>query len=79
VHDEDTYVDLAFGESGEIVGADTATRVRGKTIQPWNGWFRDFAEFDGIRIPIRAEAWWKTPDGPFTYWRGEVTSFRRIE
>ncbi len=75
-HDERTYVDLLFDRGGDIVGAKTAARSRGHVVQPWEGRFWDFKDFDGIRAPSRGEVWWDTPDGAFVYWRGEVTSLR---
>jgi hypothetical protein len=28
----------------------------------------------GVRIPTHGEVWWELPNGPFTYWRGTITS-----
>jgi hypothetical protein len=61
VNDEQTWVDLLFDGSGDIVGARTTTRAR---------------DGDGIRAPSRGEVWWETPEGRFVYWQGEVRSLR---
>lgn len=74
VHDPQTHVDLNFDDSGDIVGARTTTRARGSILQPWEGRFYDYRDYDGIRAPSRGEVWWETEDGPFVYWRGFVTS-----
>jgi hypothetical protein len=41
---------------------------------PFLGSFGDYVELGGIRVPGSAEVSWELPEGPFTYWRGEVTS-----
>jgi hypothetical protein len=41
---------------------------------PWIGEFGDYVELGGIRVPRKAEVRWELSDGPFAYWRGEVTS-----
>jgi hypothetical protein len=79
VINEQTYVDLIFNSDGDIVGTKTTTRSRGDKIQPWVGRFTDYKQFEGIRAPSRAEVWWETPEGPFVYWRGEVTSLQWLE
>jgi len=72
--EEDTYVDLHFNDEGDIIGAKTDTRIRNDSPQPWKGKFSDFKEFGGIRIPSKGEVCWETPDGPFVYWKGSITS-----
>lgn len=76
VHDEQTYVDLLFDAAGDIAGATTDTRCRGEQPQPWGGQFGDYRDFGDVRAPATAQAYWDTPQGRFTYWRGEVTSLR---
>jgi hypothetical protein len=46
----------------------------GGALTRWIGEYGDYASFDGIRVPARREVRWKLPDGPFTYWRGTITS-----
>jgi hypothetical protein len=64
----------------EIVAA-SATRPRlednGKPTS-WTGTFGDYRELGGLRIPTKAEARWELPDGPFTYWQGEITHAEQI-
>jgi hypothetical protein len=70
-------VDLRFDRVGDILATFAhRPRIEGKQIvaRPWMGVFSDYAVLGGIRIPTRAEVHWELPDGPFTYWRGTVTS-----
>jgi hypothetical protein len=70
---------LEFDAAGDLVGAATDARPRteGQKIvpTPWAGSYSEFAAFDGIRVPTRADVRWELADGPFTYWRGRLTSF----
>lgn len=74
--DEDTYVDLHFDDAGDVTGVSTTTRVRGDLgeAQDWEGRFFDYRDFGGLRAPSRGEVGWRTEDGLYLYWRGEVTS-----
>jgi len=71
-------VQLHFDTAGDLVAArcDARPRGEGKTSvpTPWAGSFSDFAVHTGVRLPTRGEARWELPDGPFTYWRGTITS-----
>ena len=42
---------------------------------PWRGWFRDYAEIGGRRIPVQGEVGYVYPDGFESYWRGRVTGY----
>lgn len=67
-------------ESGviESVRAEARGRTVGKTVTltPWEGRWSDYAERDGLRVPMRGEVAWLAPEGPRVYWRGEVTALR---
>jgi hypothetical protein len=70
-------VRLSLDEMGLIRGATgIRPRLAGKTAieTPFVGHFGDYVEVGGIRIPGSAEVSWELPEGPFTYWRGEVAS-----
>jgi hypothetical protein len=70
-------VQLSFDESGLIrSAAGLRPRVAGRTAieTPFTGTFGDYVELGGVHVPRSAEVSWDLPDGPFTYWRGEVTS-----
>jgi hypothetical protein len=65
-----------FDESGEIVKT-IANRPRAEAHHeptPWVGSYRDYRDFGGVRAPAYGEVAWELPDGPFTYWRGTITS-----
>jgi hypothetical protein len=69
-------VRLIFNEVGEIAQA-VAERPRleaGNALTPWIGVYSDYQQLGGVRLPTRAEVSYELPDGPFTYWRGRVTS-----
>jgi hypothetical protein len=73
---ERVAVRLDFNERGEI-DRSVAQRPRleaDKAVTPRIGEFGDYREFSGAWIPTRGEMRWELPDGPFTYWRGSVTS-----
>lgn len=80
--DEDTWVDLFFDKAGDVERVSTSTRVRGDlgVAQPWEGRFFDYRTFgegnEALRAPSRAEVGWRTPDGLYLYWRGEIASLR---
>jgi hypothetical protein len=70
-------VRLSLDDAGLIRSA-SAMRPRlagGESVEtPWVGRFGDYVELGGVRVPGSAEVSWELPGGPFTYWRGEVTS-----
>ncbi len=44
----------------------------------WRGWFKDYAEIGGRRIPLQGEVGYEYPDGFESYWRGRVTGYEVI-
>ncbi len=69
-------VRLIFDEAGAITQT-IAERPRieaGGEVARWIGEYSDPQELSGVRLPTRGEVRWELPDGPFTYWRGRVTS-----
>ncbi len=69
-------VSLTFNDAGEIAQtvADRPRVEAGDRVTRWVGVYGAYEEFGGVLIPTRAEVRWELPDGPFTYWRGKVTS-----
>jgi hypothetical protein len=70
-------VRLSFDEAGLVRGASgIRPRLAGRTSvdTPFVGTFGEYVELGGIRVPGSADVSWELPEGPFTYWRGEVTS-----
>jgi hypothetical protein len=76
---ERVAVQLHFDPAGDIGGMSTEARPRtvGKQVvdTPWSGVFGEYREFNGVRLPTTGEVSWLLPDGPFTYFRGRVTSW----
>jgi len=68
---------FTFDRAGliESVRAEARGRsVGGKIVPtPWEGRFWDYAERDGVRVPLEGEVSWLTPAGPHPYWRGRIT------
>lgn len=71
---------LVFNQAGEI-SQTVAERPRieaGNVVTPWIGDYRDYRPFDGVLVPTRGEVRWELPEGPFTYWRGTITSLELV-
>jgi hypothetical protein len=71
---------LRFDDDGNIVEA-RAERPRaeaGNAPTPWVGEFGDYASLGGVVVPRRGTVRWELADGPFTYWRGVVTSLELL-
>jgi hypothetical protein len=69
-------VRLIFDEGGEIAQT-VAERPRiegGNEVTRWIGEYSDYQQVVGVRLPTRGEVRWELPTGPFTYWRGRITS-----
>ena len=66
-------------EDGDIarIEADDRPRTIGRRILPtrWEGCCGDYREMEGCRVPTRAGVSWLLDDGPFEYWRGNVTGY----
>jgi hypothetical protein len=70
-------VHLSFDEAGFVrTVSGIRPRMAGRTAidTRFSGSFGDYVELGGIRVPCTGEVSWELPEGPFTYWRGEVTS-----
>lgn len=63
-------------EDDEIIRtvADRPRLESAGAVTRWVGEFSDYQSFGGIRMPARGEVRWELPEGPFTYWRGTITS-----
>jgi hypothetical protein len=74
---ERVAVRLRFDAKGDILAVlAQRPRINGRHFveSRWVAVFSGYDELGGIRIPTRAEVRWELPDGPFTYWIGEVTA-----
>jgi hypothetical protein len=47
-------------------------------ITPWSGNLSEFREWEGLRIATHLEVLWHLPEGPFTYFRGDVITFTTL-
>jgi hypothetical protein len=73
-----TAVNYEIGEKGlPICGRADRPRLIGKKAvpTPWSATVLEFRERDGLRVATHLEAAWHLPEGAFTYYRSEVTSF----
>lgn len=70
------WLDFHFGPDGLIHRVFTPERARdvgGRAVStPWQGRWSDYAEREGMRVPLRGEVEWLLPDGPQVYWRGQI-------
>lgn len=68
---------FTFLPSGAIASARAEARglTKGAEILqlPWEGRWSDYAERDGMQVPLRGEVAWLTPNGRQPYWRATVT------
>ncbi len=64
----DGLIDTVYAEARDRV-AD------GKTVSaPWQGRFWNYAERDGMRVPLNGEVAWLLPEGTKTYFRATTTA-----
>jgi hypothetical protein len=70
-------VEVRFGADGlieSVYAPDRPRHVDGRDVPtPWEGRWLEYAERDGMRIPVRGEVAWLLPEGRQVYWRGEIT------
>lgn len=68
---------LTFAESGallDFLSEDRSRTTDGRTFErlPWSTPVAEWRVFDGRRLPVKGEAIWGHPDGPFAYGRFEI-------
>jgi len=71
-------IDIDIDDDGRLLGcrADRPAMVGKKAVQtPWSATCSEFREWEGLRVPTRLEVSWHLPEGPFIYFRAEITSF----
>lgn len=72
-------VDFQINHEGRVLSAHVTSRPRAVGNQtldtPWSGTFGKYRRFGRILIPAAAEVKWHLPDGPFSYWRADVTDY----
>ena len=74
--DKRIAVRLTFNERGEIeqTAAERPRAEAGGALTPWIGVYSEYQPLGGMRVPTRGEVRWELDEGPFTYWRGNVTA-----
>jgi hypothetical protein len=74
-------VEIGISAAGEPLSchADRPRAVGKRTIlTPWSGTYAGFQESEGLRVATRLEVSWHLPEGLFSYYRSEITSFTAI-
>lgn len=70
-------LDFHFGTDGlvqRVFARERAREVEGRFVPtPWQGRWSDYAERDGMMIPLSGEVEWLLAQGAQPYWRGRVT------
>lgn len=71
---------FSFAPGGEVdsVWAPDRGRAKGREVvpTPWLGRWWNYAQRDGLRIPLAGEVLWQLEQGEHPYWRGELTELR---
>ncbi len=71
-------LEFRFNNLNEIIGIYTENRFGrfdNKYVQyPWQGYFSDYQEFNGVKIPTEAEVGWHLPGGWWSFWKGKIIS-----
>ncbi|SMX31286.1 DUF6544 family protein [Actibacterium lipolyticum] len=79
VGNEDVAVEFLFNAAGDIVemhAKDRPDDVGGTTVlRDWRGYYRDYGEINGRRIPLSAEVGYDYPDGYEAYFFATVTDY----
>jgi hypothetical protein len=69
-------LEFRFNDLGEITGVFAPARYRevnGKyEPTPWAGYFYNYQEKDGMRIPTEGYVEWQLGDRAFPYWKGKI-------
>lgn len=71
-------IDIDIDDDGRPLGcrADRPAMVGKKAVMtPWSATCGEFCEWEGLRVPRRLEVCWHLHEGPFIYFRAEITSF----
>lgn len=69
-------LDFEFNDLGEIISVYTPERYREVNGEyertPWKGYFSDYIEVDGYRIPSQGKVEWHLPDMVYPYWKAAL-------
>jgi len=56
-----------FNEQGQIIEFNAKRYKDGDTFEDWGGYYRDYREIDGVKIPFSMEVVWHLESGDFSY------------
>jgi len=75
-------VALGFDEDGDIVEMNAKERGRAEgnsTLPtPWRGFFSNYRDIGGRRVPTHGEVGWVLESGYQAYWRGDITEYELL-
>lgn len=76
VDDVSVSLEFRFNNLGQITGIYTEERF-GKfgdryIRYPWEGYFSNYQDFDGVKIPTKGEVGWHLPEGWWLFWKGTI-------
>lgn len=75
IENEDVTASLVFyfDEQNEVAQVTTERyRQEENDYATWTGYFREYEEHHGVRIPTEAEVKWELPEGDLPYWRAVI-------
>ena len=76
IADISVALEFRFNNRGEITGVYTEDRFGkfgDKYIKyPWEGFFRNYQEFNGIKTPTEGQVGWHLPEGWWLFWKGRI-------
>jgi len=71
---------FTFGEDDSVMAVRAEARgrtSRGRLVPtPWQGRFWNYANRNGVWLPLEGEVSWILPSGPQPYWRGRIREIR---
>ncbi len=69
---------FSFEPDGTLCSVRAQARGRnvagGVVMTPWEGRWSSVETHEGMRVPMKGEVAWLTPDGRKPYWRGTITA-----
>ena len=81
VGDTTASIAFRFDLNGDVLAAfghRPHREGRQTELRPWVGLYSVYEVLGGVRIPTHAEVHWTLPDGPFTYFRANVTGLELL-
>lgn len=68
-----TYYFDKTGDLTKVVSENRYKNADDPHPTPWCGYFKQYKELNGVRLPSEVEAGWELETGYFAYWRGSIT------